>query len=61
MKKETHVRIIEKKPNTAEAGDAMDNELAMKRAMEYMAEIDEKYIPEILGILYAYKRKSKPK
>ena len=39
----------------------MDNELAMRRAMEYLAEIDEKYIPEILGILYAYKRKSKSK
>lgn len=36
----------------------MKNETAMKRAMEYLAAIDERYMMEILKILYAYKVKS---
>ena len=37
----------------------MDNELAIRRAAEYMKAIDEEYLLEILGILNAYKKKSK--
>lgn len=36
----------------------MMNELAMKRAEAYLKEIDEKYMAEVLKILYAYVLKS---
>ena len=38
--------------------DDMKNELAMKRAEEYLKRIDERYAEEILKILYAYVLKS---
>lgn len=37
----------------------MDNELAIRRVTEYMKAIDEKYMAEIIGILHAYKEKSR--
>ena len=37
----------------------MDNELAIKRANEYLREIDEKYMLDVLKILSAYKEKSR--
>lgn len=36
----------------------MKNELAIKRAEEYLKRIDERYMAEILKILYAYVLKS---
>ena len=36
----------------------MMNELAIKRAEEYLKRIDERYMSEILKILYAYVLKS---
>ena len=38
--------------------DDMMNELAIKRAEEYLKRIDERYMAEILKILYAYALKS---
>lgn len=37
----------------------MDNELAIKRANEYLQEIDEKYMLDVLKILNAYREKSR--
>lgn len=36
----------------------MDNELAIRRAVQYLKEIDERFMPEILKILAAYRQKS---
>ena len=36
----------------------MKNDLAIKRAEEYLKRIDERYMAEILKILYAYVLKS---
>lgn len=37
----------------------MENELAIKRAMEYLKQIDEKYMLDVLKILHAYAVKSR--